>query len=391
MAARRKVVIVGGGIMGSAAAFFAASMAPDQLDITVVERDPGYARASSALSAAGIRQQFSTPVNIALSAYGSAFLREAGDVLAVNGERPDPAFREDGYLLLAPPGRDAVMRANHAVQQAFGADVALLAPAALAKRFPWLSTDEVALGSLGLSGEGWFDAYGLMQGFRKKARSLGVDYLSAEVAKIVADGRQVGGVQLRDGAAIEADVVLLAAGAWSAPLAMTVGIELPVRARRRSVFAFQCRSPVTPCPLVVDTSGVWFRPEGEGQFIGGISPADDPDDLPLEVNHQEWDDVIWPALATRVPAFEAVKVTGSWAGYYEYNTLDQNGVIGPHDGLANLMFCTGFSGHGVQHAPGAGRAVAEMIVQGQSSSIDVSPLGWERIRDRRPLIERNVI
>jgi FAD-dependent oxidoreductase domain-containing protein 1 len=391
MAARRKVVIVGGGIMGSAAAFFAASMAPDQLDITVVERDPGYARASSALSAAGIRQQFSTPVNIALSAYGSAFLREAGDVLAVNGERPDPAFREDGYLLLAPPGRDAIMRANHAVQQAFGADVALLAPAALAKRFPWLSTDEVALGSLGLSGEGWFDAYGLMQGFRKKARSLGVDYLSAEVAKIVADGRQVGGVQLRDGAAIEADVVLLAAGAWSAPLAMTVGIELPVRARRRSVFAFQCRSSVTPCPLVVDTSGVWFRPEGEGQFIGGISPADDPDDLPLEVNHQEWDDVIWPALATRVPAFEAVKVTGSWAGYYEYNTLDQNGVIGPHDGLANLMFCTGFSGHGVQHAPGAGRAVAEMIVQGQSSSIDVSPLGWERIRDRRPLIERNVI
>jgi FAD-dependent oxidoreductase domain-containing protein 1 len=391
MAVTRKIVIIGGGVMGSAAACFLAMDAPSAFDITVIERDPTYAQASSALSAAGIRQQFSTPVNIALSAYGGAFLKQAGEVLAVGDEKPDAGFREAGYLLLAPEGRDAVMRDNHAVQRAMGADVALLTPDALKVRFPWIETDGLMLGSLGLSGEGWFDAYGLMQGFRRKARSLGVRYAAAEAAAIVCNGDAAAGVQLAGGEVIPADAVVLAAGAWSAPLAATAGVDLPVRARRRSVFSFLCRTAVEPCPLVVDTSGAWFRPEGEGQFIGGISPEDDPDDLPLEVNHAEWDETVWPALAARVPAFEAVKVTGSWAGYYEYNALDQNGIIGPHDRIANLIFCTGFSGHGVQQAPGAGKAVAEMILHGRSTSIDVSPLGWERIRDRRPLIERNVI
>jgi FAD-dependent oxidoreductase domain-containing protein 1 len=391
MGARRKIVIVGGGIMGSAVAYFTALQGATDLDITVIERDPSYAQASSALSAAGIRQQFSTPVNIQLSAFGAGFLRQAGDVLAVDNERPDPAFREAGYLLLAPSGRDGIMRENHAVQRSSGADVELLEPLALGSRFPWLSTDDVALGSLGLSNEGWFDAYGLMQGFRRKARALEVRYLKGAVTALAADGQRIVGARLADGSMVDADHLVLAAGAWSAPLAATVGVDLPVRARRRSVFSFQCRTSVMPCPLVVDTSGAWFRPEGEQQFIGGISPADDPDDLPLEVNHAEWDDIVWPALASRVPAFEAVKVTGSWAGYYEYNTLDQNGIIGPHDALTNLVFCTGFSGHGVQQAAGAGRAVAEMIVQGRSTSIDVSPLGWERIRDQRPLVERNVI
>jgi FAD-dependent oxidoreductase domain-containing protein 1 len=391
MSRKRKVVIVGGGIMGSASACFAAMLEPDGLDITVIERDPSYTSASSALSAAGIRQQFSTPVNIALSAYGAEFLKQAGDVLAVNDERPEAGFREAGYLLLAPDGRESVMRENHAVQRNMGADIALLGPDKLSERFPWLSTDGVALGSLGLLGEGWFDAYGLLQGFRKKARALGVRYLAERAIGIVCTADRASGVRLGEGAFLEADHVVLAAGAWSAPLAATAGVDLPVRARRRSVFAFQCKTPVTPCPLVVDTTGAWFRPEGEGQFIGGISPEVDPDDLPLEVNHAEWDETVWPALAARVPAFEAVKVTGSWAGYYEYNTLDQNGIIGAHDVFENLILCTGFSGHGVQQAPGAGRAVAELITLGRSSSIDVSPLGWERIRDRVPLIERNVI
>jgi FAD-dependent oxidoreductase domain-containing protein 1 len=391
MAAARRIVIIGGGVMGSAIACFLAMEAGDSHEIIVIERDPTYERASSALSAAGIRQQFSTPVNIALSAYGARFLKQAGDSLSVGDERPDAGFREAGYLLLAPEGREPIMRENHILQREMGADVELLTGEALKARFPWLNTDGVALGSLGRSGEGWFDAYGLMQGFRRKARSFDVRYLAVEAVAIVCSDRSATGVQLSDGHVLAADVVVLAAGAWSASLASTAGIELPVRARRRSVFAFQCRTPVTPCPLVVDTSGAWFRPEGEGQFIGGISPEDDPDDLPLEVNHAEWDEIVWPSLAARVPAFEAVKVTGSWAGYYEYNTFDQNGIIGPHDGLTNLIFCTGFSGHGVQQAPGAGRAVAELIARGRSNSIDVSALGWERIRDRKPLIERNVI
>jgi FAD-dependent oxidoreductase domain-containing protein 1 len=391
MGLRRKVVIVGGGAMGSAAAYFLATMAGDVHDITVVERDPTYRQASSALSAAGIRRQFSTPANIQLSAFGVAFLRRSAELLAVGDDKPEAGFREDGYLLLAPEEREAVMRDNHRTQSAEGADVALLDPAALASRFPWLNINGLALGSLGLSGEGWFDAYGLLQGFRRKARSLGVSYIAAEASGFIRSGGRVAGIKLGGGETLYADMAVLAAGAWSAPLAATLDIDLPIRARRRSVFAFQCREPIEPCPLVVDPSGVWFRPEGHRQFIGGVSPADDPDDLPLEVNHAEWDDIVWPALAARVPAFEAVKVVNAWAGYYEYNTLDQNGVIGPHDLYRNLIFCAGFSGHGMQHAPGAGRAVAEIIANDEATSIDIAPLGWERIRNGRPLLERNVI
>jgi FAD-dependent oxidoreductase domain-containing protein 1 len=391
MGVKRKVIIVGGGAMGSAIASFLAEIAPASHDITVIERDSTYRQASSALSAAGVRQQFSTGVNIDIAAYGAWFLKHCADILAVGDERPDPAFREDGYLLLAPPGREAVMRANHAIQRAKGADNLLLSPDALKKRFPWINPDDVALGSLGLSGEGWFDGYGLLQGFRKKARACGVRYLEAEVDGFVASGGGISAARLKDGTAVQGDVFILAAGAWSAPLAASVGIALPVSARRRSVFAFQCRQEVAPCPLVVDITGAWFRPEGRSQFIAGISPDDDPEDLPLEVNHAEWDDIVWPALASRVPAFEAVKVTGSWAGYYEYNTLDQNGVIGPHDVFANLIFCTGFSGHGMMQSPAAGRAVAELVAHGRYVSIDVSELGWERIRDNSPHVERNVI
>lgn len=377
--------------MGSAVACFLSLDAAGTHDITVVERDSSYRQASSALSAAGIRQQFSTPVNIALSAFGARFLKQDMPRLAVGGEQPDAAFREEGYLILASAAGVGVLRDNHGIQKASGADNLLLDAAALTDRFPWLQTDDLALGSLGVSDEGWFDAYGLMQGFRRKARAQGVRYVEGAAEGFRLAGGKIVAVRLADGQEITGDVFVLAAGAWSAPLAATAGIDLPVRARRRSVFAFQCRQEVGPCPLVVDPTGCWFRPEGHNQFIGGISPDDDPDDLPLEVNHAEWDEVVWPALANRVPAFEAVKVTGSWAGYYEYNTLDQNGIIGPHDGIGNLVFITGFSGHGMQHAAGAGRAVAEFIAEGRYRTIDVSPLGWERIRDRKPLVEKNVI
>jgi glycine/D-amino acid oxidase-like deaminating enzyme len=391
MGVRRKVVIIGGGAMGSAVACFLASIAPDAHDITVIERDSTYRQASSALSAAGVRQQFSTPVNIALSMYGATYLREADALLSVGDDRSDPAFREEGYLILSPPGGATIMRENHAIQKAMGADSVLLESSEFQRRFPWISPEGVALASLGLSGEGWFDAYGLLQGFRRKARAAGVRYLEAEAAALEAAGGRLTAVRLASGEYLPGDVVVLAAGAWSAPLAASIGIELPVRARRRSVFTFQCREPMAPCPLVVDTSGAWFRPEGRNQFIGGISPEHDPDGLPLEVNHAEWNDIVWPALAARVPAFEAVKVVGSWAGYYEYNTFDQNGVIGQHDFYRNLVFVTGFSGHGMQQAPGAGRAAAEWIAYGAYRTIDASALGWERIRDGRPLVEKNVI
>jgi glycine/D-amino acid oxidase-like deaminating enzyme len=219
-----------------------------------------------------------------------------------------------------------------------------------------------------------------------------VEYLPAEAVGIRIAGGRVTGVQLADGSEVACGALVDAAGPWAREVAAMAGIELPVEARRRSVFLFDARRRLEDCPLVIDTTGVWFRPEGEG-FITGASPAeaDDLPGLPLEVDGRQFEDVLWPALAARVPAFEAVKVTRAWAGYYEVNTFDHNALLGPAPGLANLYFANGFSGHGIQQSPAVGRAIAELIVHGRYMSLDLSIFGYDRIAAGRPVIEKNVI
>ncbi len=389
------VAIIGGGAIGSAIAYFLSSDPSFRGRVVIVERDPTYARASSALSASSIRQQFSTPENIRMSLYGVAFMREIGRHLAVEGTSDasvDIGLTEGGYLYLATAGFEAVLRENHAIQVAEGADIALLEPDELAARFPWLSLDGVALGSLGLSGEGWFDGYGLMQAFRRKARALGADYVAAEAIGIDVVGDRVTGVRLADGDTIECGIVVDAAGPWARDVAAMAGVMLPIEARRRCVFAFDARQTLPGCPLVIDTSGIWFRPEGESFICGTAPPPDEDDDgLPLTVDHRQFDEQLWPALAARVPAFDAIKPRNSWAGYYEYDTFDQNAVIGPHTELTNLLFAAGFSGHGIQHAPAVGRAIAELVTHGRYVSLDLSIFAYERIAAGRRVVERNVI
>lgn len=386
------VAIIGGGAIGSAVAYFLLSDPAWKGRVTVVERDPAYRRASSALSASSIRQQFSTPDNIRMSRFGFKFLSEIGRHLAVDDGPLDIGLRTGGYLYLAAPGREAALRENHAVQRAENADIALLAPDELAARFPWLSTEGVALASLGLSGEGWFDGYGLMQAFRRKARALGAEYRAAEAVGIERTGARVAAVRLANGDRLACGTLVNAAGPWARAVAAMAGVPLPVEARRRCVFVFDARRRLERCPLVIDTSGVFFRPEGE-YFIGGASPPEEEDlhELPLEVDHRLFDEVLWPALAARVPAFEAIKQVNAWAGYYEYNTFDQNAVLGPHPEIGNLLFANGFSGHGIQQAPAAGRAIAELIAHGRYLSLDLSILGYSRIAAGRPVVERNVI
>jgi glycine/D-amino acid oxidase-like deaminating enzyme len=156
------------------------------------------------------------------------------------------------------------------------------------------------------------------------------------------------------------------------------------------VFVLSCPEQLPRCPLVIDPSGFWFRPEGRF-FLAGAAPDPDADDLPLEPNYAEFDEALWARMARRVPAFAALRVERAWAGYYEMNLFDANAIIGAHPAAPNLWFANGFSGHGMQQAPAAGRAVAELILKGRFETLDLSPLGFQRLLEGRPLAEANVI
>jgi sarcosine oxidase len=392
--AAERVVIVGGAIVGSAVATFLALRPDWRGEVIVVERDPTYRTSSTTLSAASIRLQFSSAVNIEISRFGIELIKHLDKWLGVPGQTvPQIDFVEGGYLFLATEVGLPVLERNHAMQRQHGAQVALLTPAELLQRFAWLRVDDLAGGSLGLADEGWFDAHALLQAFRARARSLGVRYVAGEVNGLDHDATGLTGVRLADGGAIRADWVVNAAGPRAAEVAAMAGIDLPVRPRKRFVYHFDCRTKLGPAPLTIDPSGVYFRPEGPA-WIGGSSPRDgepDPDTLDLEVDRARFEEVVWPALAHRVSAFDSIRLLDAWAGHYAVNTFDHNAIIGPHPALPNLLFANGYSGHGLQQAPAVGRGLAEWIAAGHYDTIDLAPLGWERVLAGRPLRETNVV
>ena len=385
------VVIVGGAIIGSAVAYFLTADESFQGRVLVIEKDPSYQDCSTTRSLASIRQQFSTPVNIHLSQFGVEFLRTAKDRLGADVE---VNFREAGYLLLASEHGQAILERNARVQTQQDADVCLLGPAELQARFPWLATSDLAAGCLGLSGEGWFDAHSLLHALRGTAEERGAELLTGEVVGLHVSPQRLEAVQLADGRVFPCGELVNAAGPAAGKIARMAAIELPVESRKRCVFVFDCRQAdvIQHCPLVVDVSGVYFRPEGQ-YFVCGVSPPEDQDP-PTEdfrVEYHLFDEIVWPALAHRVPIFEAIKRVSAWSGHYAYNTLDQNAIVGRHPVMKNFLFANGFSGHGVQQAPAVGRGIAELIVYGAYQTIDITPLGFERIIEGRPVQELNVI
>lgn len=395
MASQSKdIVIVGGGIVGCATGYYLAQAgALDGRRITIVEKDPSYALCSTARSAGGVRQQFSTPENIAMSQVTLDILRHLKERF---GPEADLAFREQGYLILASADGADVLAANVELQRSKGADIVLLSPEELAARFPWLNTEGLACGSFGQSGEGWVDPVTLHSLFRTAARAGGVAFVHDTVTAIERTGPAVTGVKLASGATIACGMLVNAAGPSAGAVAALAGIRLPVEPRKRFVFVIDHRDApeeLHKAPLTVDPTGVWFRPEGR-TFITGISPDEEnePPAVDLDaINYDEFDQDVWPQLASRVPLFESVKMINAWAGFYDYNTLDQNAIIGPHPEVGNFFFANGFSGHGLQQAAAAGRAISELIVHGRFQTIDLTRFGYARIVENRPLMELNVI
>ena len=384
------VVIVGGAIVGASTAWFLRKEGFAG-SIALIERDPQFTHSATTLSAASIRQQFSIPENIRLSRFTLGLFRRLKEEF---GAEADIGFREGGYLMLAGDEGLPVLQANHRVQVAEGADIVLEDAAALTRRFSWLSEEGISAGAYGLSGEGWFDAHAMLGLFRRALRTMDVDLLTGSVTGIQRDGNRVTGVTLDNGETLAAGCVVNAAGPNAGKVAAMAGIALPVEPRKRGVFVFEARERFDDMPLTVDPSGIWWRPEGSVYITGGAEVEDgeqaaDPTDF--EPQWGLFENEIWPVLATRVPAFEAIKMTRAWAGHYDYNALDQNAVIGPHPQVKNFIFANGFSGHGLQQAPAVGKALSEFIVHGGYRTIDCSAFDYGRIAEGRAFRELNVI
>jgi glycine/D-amino acid oxidase-like deaminating enzyme len=328
------IVIIGGAAIGSAIAHF---LTRDGFRgrIAVVEKDPSYQWCASGRAVAGIRQQFSTPENIRLSQFGIGFFR---GIKTEFGPDADIAFRERGYMVMATEDGLSTLEANIALQQRLGADTELLEPDEITRRFPWLSTDGIGAAGWGRSGEGWIDPASLVQLFRKSAISRGVDYLADEVTGIDVGGSGIEGVRLASGARITTGTVVCAAGWHSAKVARLAGLDIPVRPRKRYVFVVDCPTPLPGAGLMIDPSGLYFRPEG-ATFLTGIAPPEDqdPDAEDFDIDHDQFESEIWPRLATRVPAMETLKVRNAWCCHYDVNTLDHNALLGPHPELRSFL------------------------------------------------------
>ena len=383
------VLIIGGAVMGSAVAYFLSESAAFRGKIIVLEKDTSYRASASALSTSGIRQQFSTSVNIKLSQFTVDFMKSIERNLAVNNEASGVTFHQNGYLYLGGASAVDLFEQNNSLQRSLGVAVDLLDRSDLTRRFPWLSVDDVEIGSFGRIGEGWTDGYMLMAAFRKRARANGVEYRHVEATGLMRAGARITGVECADGTAISAGHVVNTAGGSGRAVAHMAGIQLPIRNVKQLIFSFESPFRAEGMPYVLAPDGLMFRPEGKDYIAGiGIVMRDDGEESNLEIDHQIFDDEVWPKLARRVTGFEETRVRGAWAGHYDMNLFDHNPIIGAVSGLEGFYLANGFSGHGLMHSPGVGRAIAELILYGSYRTLDLSELSFERIAANAPVRER---
>lgn len=390
------VVIVGGAIMGSSAAYWLTANPDFRGRVLVVEKDYSYRFAATSLAASCIRQQYSQPVNVLISQFGVEFIRSFRDRMQKFYDRdvaPDLAFKEHGFLYCCKPEQAEAAKARAEMQRELGAFSQFLSPGEILQKFPFINVEDLGGATWASEAEGWFDNFGLLNGLRHAARKQGAEYIENEVIAVQRAGDRIVGVKLKSGEEIACGELVNASGTRGRIVANMAGLDIPIEARKRDIFVFSAARPVEGrMPHLVDISGTFCRPESEF-YLTGDAPADDPevalDDF--EGRHEDFENHIWPNLARRIPQFEAIKLRRFWTGHYDFNLLDYNAIVGRHIEVKNFVFVNGFSGHGLQQAPAVGRGVSELLVYGDYRTLDLSPLGYERVQAGVPLLEAAII
>ena len=391
------VVIIGGAMLGSSAAWFLSNEPSFNGRVLVVERDPSLKNAATSHTNSCIRQQFSAALNVKISQFGADFINNLRARMGGDPRVPDVPIQSYGYMYLADTEAFAqTLRESQAVQAGAGAATVLMTPDAIKRAYPFYYVDDIVLGSINRVDEGYWDYAAVLDAWRRSGKERGIETVANEVVAIAknAAGTRIESVTLKSGEVIACGHLVNASGTRGALTARMAGIEIPVEPRKRHTYIFSAQKPLEgELPLTVDPSGVHFRQDGKASYLAGahasIDPAVDFDDFTMD--HELWEDKVWPALANRVPRFEAIKLTHSWAGHYDMCMLDQNAIVGPHTRVGNFLFLNGFSGHGLQQSPAMGRATAEWITHGEFRTLDMAPLGYGRIERGEPFVEKAII
>ena len=386
---RTDIVVIGGGAIGAAVAYYVKSADPG-IGVTVIERDPTYELASTPRASGGIRRLFALPENIELSKYSIDFFETFPDTMAVDGVPAEVGFKKNGYLFIVPPSDRDVLKRNFDTQQRLGCNVRWLEPDELKQQFPSMNVDDLGA-AVHSPDDGWLDPHSVLMGFRNKARVTGCAVRGGRGCRPGPQRKQ----RHRRGAeivrTIEASHFVNAAGAWAKDICAMLDIIVPIEPLRRFEHYFESQEPIEPLPYLKDPQRLAFRPEGKG-YSGGVPTLAEPRGYNFDVDRDYFENAVWPILAHRFPQFERTRCFRTMPGLYDQNDFDGNVIIGPGaDGLGNFHMLSGFSGHGLMHAPGCGRAMAELLLTGSFQTIDLTRFGWQRLLDGTPIREQGII
>lgn len=388
------VVVIGGGIYGCSISWWLTQMADFDGRVLVIERDPTYTTAATSLTNSCIRQQFTNETNIRISQFGAEFIKNFRHFMGNDPDVPDLSIQSYGYLYLADTQAFADdLRAAQHVQAGLGAATKFMTRDEIAADYPFFQVDDIFGANHNLVDEGYFDGGTVFDWFKRMAIRNGVEFIAAEAAQLIRKDQRITQVELTDGTRINCGTVVNAAGTRARQLAQTAGLDIPVEPRRRYTYIFDAAEPLDrDLPLTIDPTGAHFRTDGRYYLAGG-RPDEDPavDVNDFDADHSLWEEKFWPIIATRIPQFERIKLVNMWVGHYDYNTLDQNAILGPHPDAENLIFANGFSGHGLQQSPALGRGLAEWITFGAYQTLDLSPFSVERVITGEKFLEKAVI
>jgi FAD-dependent oxidoreductase domain-containing protein 1 len=384
------VVIIGGGLYGASTAYHLLTREP-HLKVTIIEPDPAYQHAASARSNAGVRVLFSQAESIYMSQFGHQFYADFPGLMAIDGEPAALDLYRRGYMLMATQaGQVEDLEANLELQRASDCVVEQYDSSSLARAFPTLHTQDILM-AVRTPDDMWIDPNSAVTGLMRKARALGAKLIRNRVVDITTQNGLARSVTLADASAVAGDWIINTTGAWAPELCRMMGFDVPVSPLPMMVYYFETRAEVDTFGVTIDIGRASFRPEGQG-FISINRRHDLRGQFVWEPEAGPFESHNWPLLAHRVPAFESLKVLNSYCCHYADNHFDGNLLLGRWPGAPeNFLIATGASGHGLQHAPAAGRALSELILDRTFTTLDLSRFGCQRVVDNKPDPERGFV